>query len=398
MNMVQSDLGKTGLRFETLNPFKYTERVKEIWMKMLDNCQHSYFTSWGWISTWLSSLPQEIGIQLIVGRQNQNEAPVVAFFAGRKSGPRYGLLPSRTYALNTTGESYFDQLFIEYNSILIAPDFSSSDLTTLLNPLEPWDEFFLPGISDEFATTFRLREIEEQNFFSLVDKSECTFWVDLQKIRDADMDYLGLLSSNRRSQIRRSLKEYERDGKLQILAAASYPEALEMFDGLVKLHQQGWQKRARPGAFANTYFYQFHQNLLAERFDAGEIQILQVYNDKITLGYLYNFVYQKKILFYQSGFNYTDGNVYRPGLISHYLGILYNATKGFAVYDFLAGEAQYKASLSTSTTPMYWMRLFQSERRFKFERLILNLRHKLSSMPRVLESLKQAKFWLEEKR
>jgi len=397
MNIVQSNSGKAGLKFETLSPFKHPERVRELWMKMLDNCQHSYFTSWGWISTWLSSLPQEIGILLIIGYQNQNKEPVVAFFAGRKSGPRYGLLPSHTYALNATGESNFDQLFIEYNSMLIAPGFAPN-LTALLNPLEPWDEFILPGISDEFVTSLKLRETEEQNLFSLIDKSERSFCVDLQKIRDANMDYLSLLSSNRRSQIRRSSREYEREGKVQILAAESCQEALEMFEGLVKLHQQEWQRRARPGAFANPYFYQFHKNLLANRFDVGEIQILQVYNNKMTIGYLYNFIYQKNVLFYQSGFAYTEGNVYRPGLISHYLGILYNAAKGYAIYDFLAGEAQYKASLSTSTTPMYWIRLFQSEKRFKLERSILSLKHRLSSMPRILESLKQVKFWLEERR
>lgn len=168
-----------------------------------------------------------------------------------------------------------------------------------------------------------------------------------------------------------------------------------MFDEMVEFHQREWKRRSRPGAFSNQFFYGFHRNLIVNRFDSGEIQLLKIHNEGMVIGYLYNFLYQGNVLFYQSGFNYTDGNSHRPGLVSHYMAILYNASLGYFNYDFLAGEAQYKESLSTTTSSMYWLRLFRTQPRYQVEAVLHNLKQKIATMPVVMEKLKQIRFKLE---
>jgi CelD/BcsL family acetyltransferase involved in cellulose biosynthesis len=73
------------------------------------------------------------------------------------------------------------------------------------------------------------------------------------------------------------------------------------------------------------------------------------------------------VLFYQSGLNYSAGNQYRPGLVSHYFAILHNAAQNMDSYDFLAGDADYKKSLGTNSLPMYWIRLIKNNSRYRLE-------------------------------
>lgn len=368
---LEDELLVDGFVFRSYDPFASPDSVRNIWLGLLSSSPHSYFTSWGWISTWVNSLPQSCGIEFVAAFLN--EKPVIAFFVCRRTLLRYGFLRSRIVSLNSTGDRHYDELYIEYNSILYDPAVASK-LHMIINYLDRagWDEIRLPGISAEFANDLKLFSSNGtmDGVGVLVDESMHSFFVDLQKVRDAGMDFLKLLSANKRSQIRRSIKQYELDGKIQLHEAQTSGEALAMLDQLAALHQLEWTSLGKPGAFSNQYLYQFHRDLIGSRFDEKEMQLLHVYNEKMTIGYLYSFVYEGRVLFYQCGFNYLGDNNYRPGLVSHYFAILHNAAGGRAVYDFLAGDSPYKSSLSTDSTSMYWVRLIRNENRLILEKLV----------------------------
>lgn len=388
MNTLNDSNGR--VRYQSFDALTERDSVRQIWVDLLEKTPHSYFNSWGWMSTWLASLPADQEIKLFV--TFLDDEPVVAFFAGRSRKLRYRFLPSYTLALNATGNSHFDLIYIEYNRVLVRPDFAPNWIE-LWDSAGHWDEFLLPGLASDFAQVAGLLADTIGAFHVIIDETENSYWVDLQKVRAVNMDYLSLLSSNRRSQIRRSLREYEQDGGLTIREAGNLSEALTMYKGLIELHQREWKKRGKLGAFANDYFRIFHERLIRERFENGEIQLMQVTAGSNPLGFLYSFLYKGNVIFYQSGFAYGEGNVHRPGLVSHYLGILHNASKGFGTYDFLAGEAQYKSSLSTNSTPMLWMRLVRSGVRLKFEKSLLAIRKKMKSMPELLSRLKSIRDW-----
>jgi len=364
--MIKKD-NLSDLTYRCYNPFTDFNIVKNIWLTLLGKCHHSYFISWGWISTWINSLPTDLDVQLITGYM-KNE-PIVAFFIGRTKRNNHRFLPTKTISLNSTANRYYDELTIEYNSILYDPAYplNMENLFGYLNSMT-WDEFRLPGVSANFISDINLIDDTNLSFHIMVDGITSSFFVELQKIRDAGMNYLQLLSANKRSQIRRSIKQYEMEGTIQIHEATCSEEALLMLDHLASLHQQEWTKRGKPGSFSNKHFYQFHRDLIQKQFNNNEIQLLHVFNDRGTIGYLYNFVYDNNVLFYQSGLNYLTENTYRPGLVSHYFAIMHNAKKNLSNYDFLAGDAAYKNSLSTNSTPMYWVRYIKSRGRFNFEK------------------------------
>lgn len=380
------------MRFQSFDPLKQFYLVEDVWKTLLSGSPHSYFTSWGWISTWIKNLSPECDVEFVVGYRDDN--PVLAFFLGRYKKFKYGLLPTSIVALNATGNPFYDRLHIEYNSILSQGPLTS-ELTTFFKQYG-WDELVLPGVSQEFLHQLGVtNSVSSNGFYVIIDEINHSYYVDLEKVRSNSMDFLSLLSANRRSQIRRSIKQYQKDGQIEIHEAQSIEQALIFFDELVAMHEKEWSKRGKSGAFSNGHVYQFHTDLIRNRFPFGEIQLLRINNDKVTIGCLYCFVYRGDVLFYQSGFNYSLENVYRPGLVSHYYAIMHNAINGMNAYDFLAGDSSYKSSLSTDTVPMYWARMLKTRKRFSVERSVLGMKMYIKSIPGVEKNLKRIKNRLE---
>jgi len=376
------------LKFAQYNPVYDLAQIEKYWCALLKECQHHYFLSWGWMSTWLKSLPPQNGVRLTVGFIG--DEPALAFFTGQTSKKWVKFFRSRVVSLNTTGIPFFDKLYLEYNAVLIRPGLEI-DTERLLHTLDgiSWDEFSLPGLSGQFVEQFNDLVNNSDRLFTVVEQKSAASYVDLAQVRDAGMDYMRLISPNKRSQIRRSIKEYEKDGKIKIQEAKTSQEALEFLDKLAALHQKEWQARGIAGAFSNDYFYKFHRDLISGRFPHGEIQILRVSSPNIVLGYLYSFIYNDRVYFYQSGLNYLPGNVYRPGLVSHYYAILYNAEAGKSVYDFMAGDADYKTSMATGSDDIYWVRVFHSRILFLSWTWIAALKSRTNSVPVIAKTLKK---------
>lgn len=374
------------IHYRLINARTQPAEAESLWREMQNRCPHSYFNSWGWISSWLATLPEEIEVRLIVALEG--DTPLAAFFAGCRVARRLGVWPTRLCALNASSLSRLDRIYVEYNRVLIDPGLNP-DWVGLWSAVGRWDEFILSGLAADFVQQAGLLGGRLRQWYVVTEKVENTYWVDLDAVRAAEMDYLRLLSANRRSQIRRSLRQYEQEGPLSVREAESAAEALDMLERLRGLHQKRWEQRNRPGAFAETYFRRFHERLIRERFSEGEIQLLEISAAGKPLGYLYNFVYQGKVLFYQSGFNYGREAAHRPGLVSHYLAVLHNARLGRLTYDFLAGEAQYKASLATDSAPMYWMRLLRGRGRFAVAQFLLTVRRWMEAAPALRAMLKR---------
>ncbi len=94
------------------------------------------------------------------------------------------------------------------------------------------------------------------------------------------------------------------------------------------------------------------------------------------LGYLYNFVYQRRVYCYQSGFDYDIDPKRKPGMICHVLAVQHNAARGANVYDFLGGDARYKESLSTTSSTLRWLVWQRPRWRFQLEDALRVMKHR----------------------
>ena len=371
--MASNSYNFDNITYQKYNPKTEFHKVELIWKSLLQRIPHSFFLSWGWILAWLKTLPENISLSLVVGYVDNNA--VVAFFAGENPMVRHRFIYSKVLGINTTANPDFDGIYIEHNSLL-GDGFGISEIYSILDgvALNTWDELKLNGFVLDSA---ELSAIDQNQFNIIIDREEESHFVNLKKIRENNMDYYQFLSSSKRQQIRRSIREYEKKGTIKIRIADNVNLALEMLKNLKELNQKRRIEQGESGAFDIEYFEKFHEALVKECFNRGEIQLICVYVDEEIIGYIYNFIYNQNVLFYQCGFNYKPNNVYRPGMVSHYYAIMHNAQKGYLIYDFLVGAGQYKQSLSMGSQKMYWLRIQKKRRRFWIENKLKEIKSRL---------------------
>ncbi len=340
------------------------DRIEEIWTNLNSVSDASYFLSWGWIENWIASLPKDVLVRLAVFLNK--DIPVLAFFVGKTTVIRKNIFRSNGLFLNVTGNPIYDDLCIEFNSMLHTDSakFSFKEILERL-PFE-WEEFFMPGLDpDHFPGNCLNNPIEPYRIIKMSDLPSP--YVDLELVRQKKGNYLSLLSSNTRYQVRRSYRHYETKGKVLLEVALDLKTAMGFFHEMVSLHKRTWQARGEPCAFASDYFLNFHKELILKRFNHGEIQILRIALANITIGILYNFVFNGKVYYYQSGLNYENDKHIKPGYICHAEAIKYNAQLDNSKYDFLKGTSQYKTSLATNEKRLIWAKVQKPQTKFWIE-------------------------------
>jgi hypothetical protein len=316
---------------------------------------------------------------------DEQDVPVSAFFVGRATVVRNRIFRSRGLFLNSTGNPDYDILCIEYNALLSKP----AALWSLRNFIEAlpgeWDEVSLPGLAENCFPGTCLDQIVSPCKV-VIDKVVPSPFVDLDLVRQKDGDYLSLLSSHTRGYLKRSYRDCEKKGKISVEVAPDEETALKIFAEMVELHQKRWTEKGQPGAFSSRFMIDFHKRLIIRRFQKGEIQLLRVVSNHVTLGCLYNLVHEGRVYCYQTGFNFEVDRRISPGLICHVEAIQHNARLGHSVYDFLGGENLYKSRLSTGETRLIYARIQRPRFRFWLEAQLKGIKRSLRRSEKMLKT------------
>ena len=342
----------------------HPDEIEQQWLDLQGRADCSYFQSWGWIGTWLVQIAA--GLRPLVVRVWFEDTLVGLgiFVPGRAT--RHLLVRSDALFLN---EYPFDgrNMIIEYNGLLADSPHQYAvyreTAAHLLQTFSHCDEIFFSAIND--------REVLQLPGVKTLEESS-TWSVDLDNF-DLGIDaYLATLSKNRRSQIRRSFRVYEEQGPIQLDEASDLEEALLFFDGLKALHTVRWKAKGGQGSFTNPLWERFHRALIHSRFVKGEIQLIRVSNSNGAIGFLYNFIWRKRVYVLQTGFEISEDNRLMPGYVVHCLAIAYNKQKGMKVYDLLHGDSLYKRILCNQSQTLYWLVLQRKRLKFGLEDCAVN--------------------------
>ncbi|OUL56553.1 GNAT family N-acetyltransferase [Pseudoalteromonas ulvae] len=333
------------------------------WQTLLTNSDHSYFQSLEWMHAWLTHLPehQDLDFWLMT---NHNE-PLAGLVIGTCSRKFLGVKPLVRAVVQGVGLEEFDLITPEYTG-LVYNDLEQVDFAlwsdTLLNH---YHEVLLPYTSPVQS----VRWINQKQAHCLYH--EATYYADLNAFKDGESSFWQSISKNTKKQLKASLNAYEKMGSLKIEAAKDKTQAKEFLHELGKLSSLKWDSTNKKGAFDQQQFIVFHQNLIDKSFNNGHLQLLKVTAAEHVIGYLYNFIYQGSVYFYQCGFVYLEQNKFRPGLVCHYLCMQLNASKGALNYDFLAGDNRYKQSFATKQENMPTLLLQRNNWYLKLEKTLI---------------------------
>jgi CelD/BcsL family acetyltransferase involved in cellulose biosynthesis len=317
------------------------------WRELETRATPSFFLTWTWIGNWLIHLGSHVDQGWLLGARRQGQ--LVGLAVVFDAPIRRRLLPmGRAAYVNETGVAAFDELCIEHNGLLLAtscaPAARAAMLAQVFEANTRWREVHVRHADQSMAQSALQWPGKA---FRRDERREC-HWVDLSRVRARDGDYVSLLSASRRAHIRRCLRAYAEVGPLQLTVAPDVPTALAYLNRLTTLHDRRWAERGGGSAFSGAFCRAFHERLVANAMPRGEAQLIRVMAGERELGYLYSFVYQGRVSFYQSGYDYhlLDPK-FSPGLVTLALAIKHNAAAGLGVFDFLAGDQAYKASLAT---------------------------------------------------
>jgi Acetyltransferase (GNAT) domain len=345
----------------SLNALPPIAELAAIWQTLQTQSDHSFFTSWAWVGCWLHVLPKNLSPLLL--KAERAGKIVGAGIVVAKERSRLRLFKTPALYLHTTGDPYFDEITIEYNSFLaersIAPQIVKQFLGFLFSGHEHrCDEIFIDGSTH----AHNLRGIAPAGTRILVPRLRGCYSVDLDQLRLSGQEYINTLGPSRRYSIRRTMRKYAAVGPLNMTVAGSVAEAVFFLGELRQLHQAYWGKKGSAGAFANPFFNEFINRLTSTQFANGNIQLLRVRAGDRVIGYLLNFVYQGHVYQYQSGFDYHVCDKYNgPGYVCHLFGVEHNVKSGHHKYDYMAGDSEYKKAMGEPDGELSWQ-IIQRER------------------------------------
>lgn len=294
-----------------------------------------FFLRWPWIAALLDA--GEGGAFRTV-RVKRDDEDVLLGLCAQTHDPVHG----GSLWLTESGDPVLDRACVEYNDFLTSgdapPEVREQALEALFRDSANVRRFVFRWCTDDLRAAI---EGAAQGFHLRI-AGETRSWVaPLNLRRDEGRMYLDGLSANTRGQIERAMRVYDARGGLRIETAdAADANAWADFRAL---HAARWADRGGD-VFANPKVAALHASLR----DAGiGVHLLRISSGSTTIGMLYNFIADKRVLNYQSGFRYEADNRLKPGMVSHALAAQRYLDTGYDAYDLLGGDAQYKESLAS---------------------------------------------------
>ncbi|OUR99281.1 hypothetical protein A9Q81_11430 [Gammaproteobacteria bacterium 42_54_T18] len=340
--------------------------IRELWVSLELEAKPTFFTSWCWVSSWLRIIGPDVFVCKVYSHGN---LVALGLFV-KASLTRHKILNVEQLRLQSVGDEKKDQIWPEYNNMLVAKEFEREVYRGLIHFLSQeteisWDELLLGPIDKrilELISTDQCKPVERWNAPS--------YGVDLAKIKLSGQCYLDTLSKNTRSQIRRAIRKYGQGLTLRV--AQDKSQALLYFEKIAPLHLQRWKVDS---GFNNQYFIRFHQDLIERCFDEGVVELVELNVDGMGIGYLYNFIYNNNVYFYLSGIDLEVDIKQKPGLVLHALCIQRHLDRGAKLYDFLGGEARYKKNLGKQMDELFVISFQKPILKLRMEQMARGLKH-----------------------
>lgn len=353
-----------------ITPISRNSNIKNSWESLVDQSEVSPFVSWTWIGAWLSEIVYDKDSTYLIKICCANKVVALGFLQ-KVSVERRKFFKRQVLYLNELPLGDCDMV-IEYNGLIAKKGFEQRAWTTLLNRLSTlpnWDEFHLNAISEiqSIPIIDSLNSLDSLLTFE-ISKRERVFYANTEEYDCWEKAEIGVLSSNKRSQIKRSIRAYESKYGSKVLCqkAKSTTQALMFFNRMERLHTTYWNKKGEKGAFFNKKWIHFNKKMILQGLLSNHIEIYRISVSGNEIGYIYNLVWRGIAYNIQTGFNYENANKCKPGYVSHYLVMQNCFHDNVKKYNFLVGSPHYKASLSNTSELLKWLIIRKRSNKIKF--------------------------------
>jgi CelD/BcsL family acetyltransferase involved in cellulose biosynthesis len=224
----------------------------------------------------------------------------------------------------------------------------------------PWDELVLPAMDGEGAMpallVHALQRVGVAASRLMVDQAP---YVELPATWEA---YLERLPKKKRYGIVRALRDMQAwaAGSLQLHVVTSLDDLERGKRILIDLHNERWSADGERGAFRGRRFAAFHDALMPQFLQRGELELMWLSGHGEPVAAHYNIVAAGKVYHYQCGRRMDLPKGLRPGIVLLAEAIQRAIRAGRREFDLLAGVSQYKMDLTHTTRPLVQVRAVRS--------------------------------------
>jgi len=268
-----------------------------------------------------------------------------------------GREPSLTGWLRTVrflgeGEPEPQEVYSSHNGWLCGPSSRAAVSHAVAQALQRqapvWDRVLLRNIGPDLQAAHEL----QRRLAPYAGTIGCTESASYQAAVMPLPDYIGRLE--RRSH-RKELRKVDRRGAAAgtvLVRASTAPEALEMFEQLVVMHQQQWRQRGFAGACNSESFLQFHRRLIGADRNCDRTWLFGLRLDDEWLAIDYHLRAGKRLYAYLAGIDPGRGRALSAGKLILLRVIERAAQEGIELLDLLGGSDEYKRRLAGRSVPL----------------------------------------------
>jgi CelD/BcsL family acetyltransferase involved in cellulose biosynthesis len=294
------------------------------------------FLTWEWVSAWLDAVCPDAHLLVIAVRDDDGRLAAVAPFYG--SAMR--LLGLSTYrCLRILGDV---DSGAEYADVPVRPGCEEEAFYLIARALSDcrsrWDCIWLCNVAAWTRAAERFERLFSHIPVFVTKWTRAFSTVMLPVTYDA---YLGSLSSNARSAIRRQRKRLMASGPVETVQCERQRELPEFLSSLFDLHHRRWAALGQEGCFTRQpRMVQFYQRFAPVALERGWLRLFALRSNGTTLAMQYGYVYNLAFFQLQEGFDPSGtpgvGNVLRDDVLRACM------TEHLREYDFLGGDTEHK--------------------------------------------------------
>jgi CelD/BcsL family acetyltransferase involved in cellulose biosynthesis len=327
------------VRIERITTREGLQRLEGVWNRLLERSAcNTIALTFEWLTTWWDVFGQDRELFILVVRK-ENEVIAIAPLLERTIR-HYRVLPYRRLEFLASGENEADEICSEYLDFIVLAGHEEAALQCIFDYLREhrrdWDELVL---TDTPASSANLPIIKRlTNAAGMITTSSSRGSAIVRALPESWDGFLTSLSRDFRKKILRDLKTFRAESG-ELLEIDTDERFQENFRLLVDLHQSRWNAQGEPGVFSSNRFREFHSRLAPKLLKKGWLKLFVMKTGGEPVAALYDFVYGRKIYYYQSGFRLGWSKMSSPGILIRTLSIRRAIEEGLTECDFLKGPA-----------------------------------------------------------
>lgn len=346
-------------------------RLQDEWNALLQQSRNNEITlTWEWLYIWWKVFKtSERRLMILAVRDSNGKLVGIAPLQVREV--RHNLLLPKIKRIEflASGEDVVDEICSEYLNFIILHGLEHEVILRLIDYLTndlafEWDEIIFDNILGSSENVQQFERALGENYplrYEKERKGPC-FYIPLPKTWN---EFLNGLGNGLQRAYRYDLKRLSSKGKMTYVKVND-PNELEWgLKVLVDLHQQRWAAKGKNGAFSSERFLSFHRQIMPLALRNGWLQLRVLQINETPLAAIYNFKYNGKIYFYQSG---IDSNTYKTisiGMLVIGSSIEEGISEGMTEFDFLLGDSDYKRRWTKTSRDLEVIRVMSLKKKMK---------------------------------